>query len=125
MNEYYQRAAIASRIGWKVFPYVVINGHRREVETWVEPHKAELFNPNNPGPGCFAGALPPNYPSDLNAMHEAEKTLSEEEWIEYIENLKSILKAHANSYRSVKAKIHATAAQKAEAFLKALNLWKT
>lgn len=63
----------------------------------------------------------PDYCNDLNAMHhEAEKIIYDHinpiipftfEWI-----LDDIGAEH---------KVHATAAQRAEAFLKTLNLWKT
>lgn len=124
MNKEEQRALIAKACGWKVFPYVVINGSRVELPSWFDPRRSELFTPDDPGPGFFIGSRPPDYPGDLNAMHEAEGGLSDDQWIDYIDHLKIILNAHAGSYRSVKAKINATAAQKAEAFLKALNLWK-
>ena len=52
----------------------------------------------------------PDYLNDLNAMHEAEKTLKVSEIIPYGENVGHDMKA--------------TAAQRAEAFLKTLNLYK-
>ena len=51
----------------------------------------------------------PDYLNDLNAMHEAEKVLNDHQWDDYICQL-----GHA---------MGATAAQRAEAFLKTLNLW--
>lgn len=56
----------------------------------------------------------PNYFEDLNAMHEAEKTIKvTDKWrvYKYTLNLMPI------------DDIHATAAQRAEAFGKTLNLW--
>lgn len=63
---------------------------------------------------CFA-----NDPlRDLNAMHEAENTaLSEEVWPEYGDNLRTVM------HGSFRPTWHATAAQRAEAFLRTLNLW--
>jgi hypothetical protein len=55
-----------------------------------------------------------NYCTDLNAMHEAEKTLTVEEWSDYVEHLPS---------RWEEA-IHATARQRAEAFLRTLGKWE-
>jgi len=58
----------------------------------------------------------PNYCNDLNAMHEAEKMLGGDQRFVYWHNLNSI----------VLGTVHvafATAAQRAEAFLKTLNLW--
>jgi hypothetical protein len=57
----------------------------------------------------------PDYLNDLNAMHEAEKTLT---------------KIQARTYACRKLRggifdaVHATASQRAEAYLKTLNLWK-
>jgi len=60
----------------------------------------------------------PDYPNDLNAMHEAEKALSEEQWIAYIEILGTVMPdARLRSY------VHATAAQRAKAFLETFNKW--
>lgn len=69
---------------------------------------------------CYAGEVKnleevPDYLNDLNAMHEAEKILND---------------AHLwNRYRGwlltwMTEPICATAAQRAEAFLRTLNLWK-
>ena len=60
----------------------------------------------------------PNYPEDLNAMHEAERILNPEQESVYWENL---LQAH--EYIQPWAGC-ATAAQRAEAFGLTLNLWK-
>ena len=70
----------------------------------------------------------PQYTSDLNAMHEAEKMLLGDSTRHgvlqstFSKNLFKIM----NSPDGVSDfdKIHATAAQRAEAFLKTLNLWK-
>lgn len=61
---------------------------------------------------------PPNYLHDLNAMHEAEKVLLKmpEKRITYAHYL---MNATCKDW----ATFHATAAQRAEAFLKTLNLW--
>lgn len=67
----------------------------------------------------------PNYCSDLNAMHEAENVLiagfedepeSSEPWSDYQTNLIIACPAYL-SY-------HATARQRAEAFLKTLGKWE-
>jgi hypothetical protein len=64
----------------------------------------------------------PNYLNDLNAMHEAEETLDPICQCRYAETLyRLMIGDHAVSGFM---KIHATAAQRAEAFLKTLNLWK-
>jgi len=56
----------------------------------------------------------PDYLNDLNAMHEAEKVLSYEQFDEYYVQI---------SMRMVRP-FHATAAQRCEAFLRTINKWK-
>ena len=60
----------------------------------------------------------PDYLNDLNAMHEAEKVLTNEHWETYAGHLAELHQPLA-SFRF----LHATAAQRAEAFLRTLNLW--
>jgi len=66
----------------------------------------------------------PDYPNDLNAMHEAENTFKDlGDFVRYCELLGEVVTGRKEVglvYRT----IHATAAQRAEAFLKTLNLWK-
>jgi hypothetical protein len=59
----------------------------------------------------------PDYLNDLNAMHEAEETL-----VSYIPNF--ILFLDNLKYISPLNGVRATAAQRAEAFLRTLKLWK-
>lgn len=60
----------------------------------------------------------PDYCGDLNAMHEAEKTLSEEQW----ENYNFILCNLVGGYsKTNKEAIHASSRQKAEAFLETIK----
>jgi len=67
-----------------------------------------------------------NYCTDLNAMHEAEKVLTKTQWANYMMHyLPSICwavvtKQDAHQQGNV---IHATAAERAEAFGRTLNLW--
>lgn len=62
-------------------------------------------------------ALVPDYLNDLNAMHEAEKVLADNQWTDYANALTDLAPC------SRRGMISATAAQRAEAFLKTLNLW--
>ena len=57
---------------------------------------------------------PPDYCNDLNAMHEAEKILTADQWYKY------------DSMMPLRdpQKIHATARQRAEAFLRTLGKWE-
>ena len=71
----------------------------------------------------------PDYLNDLNAMHEAEKLLTEDQ----ISNYGSFLKGKDNETVSLYAPEHreiakvamATAAQRAEAFLRTIDKWIT
>ena len=56
----------------------------------------------------------PQFCTDLNAMHEAEKTMDEEQWHDYVEHVGG---------RWEQA-MHATARQRAEAFLRTLGKWE-
>lgn len=62
----------------------------------------------------------PDYCNDLNAMHEAEKTLFPHRMHTYCDYLRNCADGTFEWYR-----IHTTARQRAEAFLKTLNLWKS
>lgn len=57
----------------------------------------------------------PDYCNDLNAMHEAEKMLNKEQWVAYGRELSRL---------GVFPMVHATAAQRAEAFLRTLGKWE-
>jgi hypothetical protein len=67
----------------------------------------------------------PDYFNDLNAVHELEKVLTDEQWLEYREELRTaILGGIRLVSQWCKADLHATAAQRAEALGLTLNLWK-
>jgi hypothetical protein len=51
---------------------------------------------------------------DLNAMHEAEKELTVEQWHDYVDFMPS----------RWECAVHATARQRAEAFLRTLGKWE-
>jgi len=69
----------------------------------------------------------PNYTGDLNAMHDAAMTLSREtlEYSNYCSHLNQIV-AISNSRASASPiqSCDASAPQRAEAFLRSLDLWK-
>ena len=92
-----QRIAIAEACGWVESPY----------GKWSNDGLI-LRDPLNP----------PDYLNDLNAMHDAEKILSPTSEIEWHNQLQNVCGC------SWRVMIRATAAQRAEAFLKTLNLWK-
>lgn len=63
----------------------------------------------------------PDYLTDLNAMHEAEKILQKGKKHEYTDWLK---KCCPRSGRTDFLAFHATAAQRAEAFLRTIGKWQ-
>lgn len=72
---------------------------------------------------------PPDYPHDLNAMHDAEKVLfTKNDW-RLIRKYFAHLSPHLHSDEALDGDdwklCHASAAQRAEAFLKTLNLWES
>jgi hypothetical protein len=73
---------------------------------------AELVNGDNESPFH-------NYCNDLNAMHEAEKFLLSEYGMSYCTCLTYLIG------KSVYASVHATARQRAEAFLRTLKKWES
>jgi hypothetical protein len=91
------RIEIAKACGWKHVYFKAGYYIRNEIHVWEEL---------------------PDYLNDLNAMHEAEKVLYEDEtqWKKYKDSFYGI--------KEFDGHLHATAAQRAEAFLRALNLWK-
>ena len=68
---------------------------------WLSPH------------GYYAPE--PDYCNDLNEMHEAEKMLNKEQWVSYGRELSRL---------GVFPMVHATAKQRAEAFLRTFEKWK-
>jgi hypothetical protein len=68
----------------------------------------------------------PDYCNDLNAMHEAEKTLSGDQWLDYMLNIQAVLVRHPNrdKWTVCRELRHATARQLAEAFLKTIGKWE-
>ena len=64
---------------------------------------------------------PSNFHGSLDAMHEAEKVLTDDQWDRYDDYLCGLTPGSWNRHKSV---IHPAANVKAEAFLRTLNLWK-
>ena len=95
MNPEQQRVAIAEACGWKP--------DKRGLG-WLSPH------------GYYASE--PNYLNDLNDMHNAEKVLVRLQWVSYLRRLQTLCD------ESVTWPIHATAAQRAEAFLRTIGKWE-
>jgi len=72
---------------------------------------------------------PPDYVNSLNSMHEAEKIIHAKNYAQlcvvyrdYLNEFMERDRSHINAQGL--GGYHATAAQRAEAFLRTLNLWK-
>lgn len=94
-----QRIKIAEACGWTDAPII------------KHPLTGELYYGQSPVP---------DYLNDLNWMHEVEKVLTRDQWTHYIAELGGT----NYSWRECCLRCaHATAAQRAEAFLRTLNRW--
>ena len=99
------RIAIAEWCGWKFIVSHDVMG-KAVPDRWIKD-EMEYFE-DHPFP---------DYPNDLNAVHEAEKKLDVNPWQQYINLLPDIIE----DWRSP---IHATAHQRCEALLKTIGKWK-
>jgi hypothetical protein len=67
----------------------------------------------------------PDYFNDLNAVHELEETLTDKQWPEYREELRTVVLGGIRLISQwCKADIHATAAERCEALGLTLGLWE-
>lgn len=96
-----QRIAIAEACGWRAFD------DNQGSLIGVPSHNAHL-------PRSMAQRFVPDYLNDLNAMHQAERVMKVHQKWEYSKRL-----VDSNG-----TAVFATAAQRAETFLKCLGLWK-
>jgi hypothetical protein len=107
-----QRIAIAEACGWEQKPY-------GDVFCWYDPQGRA-----RPVERDHKNRVLPNYLNDLNAMHEAEATLGEKRIRSYAFTLAQVLDTSPTvDLDDQFLNIHAAAAQRAEAFLRTLNLW--
>lgn len=114
-----QRIALAEWAGWKYSPSANSSIKHEATMAWYRPgnspwHLEQL----------------PDYLNDLNAVHELEKKLDYEMRYNYAEVLSSVVLDRSElvwwdlaSHETFDVS-HATAAQRCEALLKTLNLWK-
>lgn len=106
MNPEQQRIAIAEACGWVYVP---------EDATWRSPEKFTWR--------CHSS--PPDYLNDLNAMHEAEKALTGDQRDRYVYILAGITDpSNEMGLADSEYALFATAAQRAEAFLKTIGKWE-
>jgi hypothetical protein len=100
MREKQQRIAIAEACGW----------------TEISDRGAGGINGKHPTERWMGADFVPDYLNDLNAMHDAEKQLEAEDNHAYGCYCIELYEKYGNT-------VSLTAAQRAEAFLKTLNLW--
>ena len=117
-------AAIAEACGWTCVSAVHASGIAPNTET--HPRLRSSLRKNYVG-----NEFIPNYCNSLEAMHQAEKCLSEKHMREYIFELHNITDGDMNAQGDFwdRAKLYypvvcATARERAEAFLRALKLWE-
>jgi hypothetical protein len=111
-----QRIAIAEACGWKDIKdtnHESVDISSRSISYWSGltgvPPEFIHYEWNR--------VIIPDYLNDLNAMHEAEKVLILDcEWATYLDRL-SVIVAEGSL-------VHATAAQRAEAFLRTVGKWE-
>ena len=113
MNPEQQKVAIAEACGWKN-----VDAGAGRVWGFTTRHKG------TPSESDVCVDIP-NYLNDLNAMHDAEKVLGAC-WPTYCEHLLEIVEPEPKSlevchYWNL---LHATATQRAEAFLRTIGKWK-
>jgi hypothetical protein len=112
MNPEQQRIAIAEACGWELKS----NG-LSPMWSWQNESLTHRIKWVAHKEMASQGVLP-DYLNDLNAMHEAENVLTNEQWWLLVGFLAEICGG------GVALCISANAAQRAEAFLKTLNLWR-
>lgn len=100
-----QRIAIAEACGW-----TKCERTRSAMRIWVKDQRRFAYLEKLP-----------DYLNDLNAMHEAEKTIDPDEYANYEQQLRNTYPVCMGGGFHL---LNATASQRACAFLKTLNLWK-
>jgi hypothetical protein len=112
MNDEEINRAIAEHLGWRCQSHVPEQNKAGAIMCWIPPGKHE-WHP----------VQIPNYCGDLNAMHEAEKTLDGTRMaMAYTGELREIINpgGPVGDFRLVSA----TSYQRAEAFLRVVGKWR-
>lgn len=122
-----QRIAVAEACGWRLETRKIPNQACR----WIhENGTIATMCGGVYGHGWSDKGEPeclPNYPYDLDACHDMEKVLTEEQRATYASKLALWFKdksPHGNYFFTDFDLMHSTAAQRCEAFLKTLGLWR-
>jgi hypothetical protein len=92
------------------------------------PYKTIFSRRHNNGDGTYTDTTCkylPDYLNDLNAMYNAIESLSYQDQVEWVYNLGEVLGFRNRNDWTEISMIQTTAEQRAEAFLRTLNLWET
>lgn len=131
MDKDAQRIAIAEACGWSWFyakhNHWIVDGPNGEhfepgYGEW-EPFDSHTGDRNARFPKWHGCDFIPDYLNDLNACAEMENSLDASQWDIYRRNLAK--EWATNEDDGMWAAINSTAPQRAEAFLRTLNLWST
>ena len=120
MNEQEQRIAIAEACGWAI----AHNCKNVDQPEAINVYKPMIIDGSRMGQTI---ALLPDYCNDLNAMHEAEKAARVHLGQTYAKNLREVIdqdKRRNILRHETWVYYTATAAQRAEAFLKTIGKWE-
>ena len=117
-----QKIAIAEACGWQP----VLSAERdHDKHVWCNLNGGKLWR------GARLGTMRrglPDYLNDLNAMHEAENMLTDEQHKEFRRQLKYVCGTGGSTEEELsiilRARFSATARQRAEAFLKTIGKWE-
>jgi hypothetical protein len=114
-----QRTAIAEACGWKYVEGLNVSslshsGATSCADCWVCPKRGA-------GYGAYE---PPNYLNDLNAMHDAVMTLNADQMVSMDYHLDVVVGNGRQGLNCEYFLWSATAAQRAEAFLRTIGKWK-
>lgn len=105
------RIAIAEACGWRK---EYIHGNGVDSDVWIDPVSNRCWL-------AETDALP-DYLNDPNAMHKAENRLTDRQWDEYERQLRLVCGGCSYYEGAGKELLHATAAQRAEAFCRTLGI---
>lgn len=105
-----QRITIAEACGWRLDPMVSLDMKEVAIMCWIRPGNSD-----------WQTEKLPDYLNDLNAMHEAEKVLTPRQQLYYQVFLQKLIGLPKPGCFDL---IHATAQQKAQAFLQAIGKYE-
>jgi len=126
MNPEHQNLTIALAAGWKP---LYDDKDNQSTDIWFNPKGGKIWQGHDLGT-IRTGVK--DYVNDLNAMHEAEETVikSHEQMEDFADHLCKIVLGYKSTIGSINLNrwafvraVRATAAQRAEAFLRTLNKW--